>query len=577
MLTGSSDDAAARAAESAEPADLRAAVPDPGAGAAAAASVAVAAGPRMPPGRDALRLRTALLVALAGGLSLAAAFPPAGVWPLAAVGPALLVVALWRRSFRGSMLVGLVFGAAFFLPMLTWMINVAWYVFAALAGGEALIFSVTAVTLRLLLNLRIWPAAVALWWVADEALRNRWPFGGFGWGRLAMSQAGKPTAGWVAIGGVPWLTFLVAAVAATLAWLIINPRPGSGRGLLAWRPRTGPAVALAVALAVTFGGALVPTGQAGAGASTATVAAIQGNVPHASSLAGVLRATTVTANHAAATEHLARQVAAGQRPAPDLVIWPENSTDIDPSLYAPVYQTISAAVQAINRPVLVGAVLDNPVRNAGQLWLPGRGPVAIYVKRKLVPFGEVIPFRGILSRFISLIKYQPRDFTPGGKAVVFRVGKIRLGDVICYEVSFDDLVQSEVSAGANLLAVQTNDASFEVDGQTGETLQQLDMARIRAVEFDRAVVVASTSGVSAIVMPDGSLSQTTGTWVQAELVAKVPLRTYRTLASRVGDWPEYVLTLAALVALAWALAVTVAGRRARERRGTPAAPVTPPA
>jgi apolipoprotein N-acyltransferase len=498
----------------------------------------------MPPGRDALRLRTALAVALAGGLAMAASFPPAGVWPLAVVGPALLVVALWRRSLRGSMLIGLVFGAAFFLPMLTWMINVAWYVFAALAGGEALIFSVTAVTLRLLLNL----------------------FGGFGWGRLAMSQAGTPAAGWVAIGGVPWLTFLVAACAAALAWLIIDPRPGAGRGLRAWRPRVGPAVALAVALAVTLGGALLPADPAGRGASTATVAAIQGNVPHASSLAGLLRATTVTANHAAATEHLARQVAAGQRPAPDLVIWPENSTDIDPLRYAPVYQTISAAVRAINRPVLVGAVLDNPVRNAGQLWLPGRGPVATYVKRKLVPFGEVIPFRGILSRFISLIKYQPRDFSPGDRAVVFRVGRIRLGDVICYEVSFDDLVQSEVSAGANLLAVQTNDASFEVDGQTGETLQQLDMARMRAVEFDRAVVVASTSGVSAIVMPDGSLAQTTGTWVQAELVARVPLRTYRTLASRIGDWPEYVLTLAALLALAWAVVRTVAARRVVVRR-----------
>ena len=146
---------------------------------------------------------------------------------------------------------------------------------------------------------------------------------------------------------------------------------------------------------------------------------------------------------------------------------------------------------------------------------------------------------------------------------MFQVGRIRLGDVICYEVSFDDLVQSEVSAGANLLAVQTNDATFEVDGQTGETLQQLDMARIRAVEYDRAVVVASTSGVSAIVMPDGSLAQTTGTWVQAELVARVPLRTYRTLASRVCDWPEYVLTLAALLALAWAILRTVAARRAQ--------------
>jgi apolipoprotein N-acyltransferase len=594
MLTGSSDDAAAKAAgpanthaagPPAETTDQRGGGPpkataNPQAGGspaesgripaapapAPAAPAGPGAGPRVPAGRDALRTRTALAVALVGGLALAAAFPPAGVWPLAVAGPALLTVALWRRSLRGSLAVGLVFGAAFFLPMLTWMINVAWYVFAALAGGEALIFAVTAVTLRLMLNLRAWPAAVALWWVADEALRNRWPFGGFGWGRLAMSQAGKPAAEWVAFGGVPWLTFLVAACAAALAWLLIDPRrPGRGglRGLRNWRPRIAPAVALATALGVTLGGALLPARPPGRGASTATVAAIQGNVPHASSLAGVLRATTVTANHAEATEKLARQVAAGQRPAPDLVIWPENSTDIDPSLYPPVYGRISAAVRAINRPVLVGAVLDNPVRNAGQLWLPGRGPVATYVKRKLVPFGEVIPFRGILSRFISLIKYQPRDFTPGHRAVVFQVGRIRLGDVICYEVSFDDLVQSEVSLGANLLAVQTNDASFEVDGQTGETLQQLDMARIRAVEFDRTVVVASTSGVSAIVNPDGSLTQVTGTWVQAELDAKVSLRTYRTLASRIGDGPEYVLTLMALAALAWALFRTLAARRGR--------------
>ena len=137
MLTGSSDDAAARAAG---PADGHAAAPVNGsapASASAAAPVAsVATWPRMPPGRDALRLPTALAVALAGGLAMAASFPPAGVWPLAVVGPALLTTALWRRSLRGSMLIGLVFGAAFFLPMLTWMINVAWYVFAALAAAR---------------------------------------------------------------------------------------------------------------------------------------------------------------------------------------------------------------------------------------------------------------------------------------------------------------------------------------------------------------------------------------------------------------------------------------------------------
>ena len=126
------------------------------------------------------------------------------------------------------------------------------------------------------------------------------------------------------------------------------------------------------------------------------------------------------------------------------------------------------------------------------------------MKRQLVPFGEYIPFRGLLSHITSLVALQPENFTAGRRVVVFHVGPIRLGDVICYEVGFDGLVSSEVRAGANLLAVQTNDATFEVDGQLGESLQQLAMARIRAVESDRAVVVASTTGVSAIIAPDGT-------------------------------------------------------------------------
>ena len=136
--------------------------------------------------------------------------------------------------------------------------------------------------------------------------------------------------------------------------------------------------------------------------------------------------------------------------------------------------------------------------------VPGRGPTTLYVKRQLVPFGEYIPFRGLISSFSSLPSLQPENFTPGRKAVVFGVGKIKLGDVICYEVGFDALVRSEVTAGANLLAVQSNDADFEIDGQLGETEQQTAMARIRAVESDRAVVYASTTGESTIIAPDGA-------------------------------------------------------------------------
>jgi apolipoprotein N-acyltransferase len=513
-------------------------------------------------------LRWALPVALAGGLALAAAFPPVGAWLLAIAGPALLTVALWRRSLRASLVVGLVFGAAFFVPLISWLVNVAWYVWAALVVAEMVSFAVLTVGQRLLLRLRAWPVAVAGWWVAAEAVRDRWPYA-FPWGRLAMSQASAPTARWVAIGGAPLLTFLVALAGACLAWLLLGPAqpPASQRQERrpALRCRALPALAFAGAAGLALAGRLLPVDQGIPGGPTATVAAIQGNVPHARNLPDLWRATTVTQYHTEATEELATQVRAGSRPAPDVVIWPENSTDLDPSLNPVIYATIRSAVDAIDRPVLVGAVLQNPLRNAGQLWLPRRGPVAVYVKRQLVPFGEYIPFRGLLSHITSLTALQPVNYTPGHTAVVFRIGKIKLGDVICYEVGFDGLVRSEVTAGANLLAVQSNDADFELDGQLGETEQQVAMARIGAIESDRAVVYASTTGQSAIISPDGSLIARSGTWRRTEPDARVALRTNLTLADRLGGWPEGAISAATAAALAWALA-TAALARMRSRR-----------
>ena len=502
------------------------------------------------PGRPGLRLRWALLTGLAGGAALMAAFPPYGAWPLAAAGPALLVLALRGQSLRGSFAVGTVFGLAFFVPLLSWVVNLAWYAWAALAVSDALIFAVLTVGQRLLLRLRAWPVAVAGWWVAEEALRDRWPWGGFPWGRLVMSQAAAPTARWVSVGGPPLLTFLVALAGGCLAWLVVERR-------------VLPAACFACAAGVALAGAALPVDTSGT--ASATVAAVQGDVPHARNLPALFNDTQITQNHAAATEELAAQVKAGRRARPDLVIWPENSTNLDPFLYPAIYAQVAAAVQAVGRPVLVGEVLQNPLRNVGQLWLPGRGPAGYYVKRQLVPFGEVIPFRGLLSHITSLTALQPVNFTAGSRAVVFRVGRIRLGDVICYEVGFDGLVRSEVAAGANLLSVQTNDATFEVDGQTGESLQQLAMARIRAIEFDRSVVVASTTGVSAIIAPDGRLIASSGTWQRALLEARVPLLTGRTLAERVGGWPEYVITALTVLALIAAAAGAVGERRSRAR------------
>lgn len=546
-------------------------------------SVAAADGPaekRRPASRPPLRLRWALLTAPASGLLLAAAFAPAGAWPLAVVSPALLVVALSGRTLRAAFAVGLAFGIAFFFPLLAWVVNLAWFAWVALAIASALIFAVFAVAQRLLLNLRGWPLAVAGWWVAAEAFRDRWPWGGFPWGRLAMSQAGLPTQGWAAIGGPPALSFVVALTGALLAWLLLTVLAGAGpagpdvadgtRTAGRWR-RTGvAAAAFAATAAASCLPALLPLDPVPAGAKTAVVAAIQGNVPRARSLEAQLDEEQVTLNHASATEKLAADVAAGKLPRPDLVVWPENSTDIDYTQDAQIYQEIAGAAGAIGRPVLVGAVLQYPERNAGVLWLPGKGPTSMYVKRRLVPFGEYIPFRSLISKVTSLTQLQPQDFTPGHQTVTFGVGQIRLGDVICYEVAFDDLVRSEVTAGANVLAVQSNDATFEREGPiTEESGQQLAMARLRAVEFDRAVVYASTTGYSAIIAPNGQVITRSGLWQQAELEARVPLLTASTLATRLGAWPEWAIVAATTLALGLAAArAGAAWRRERRPRST---------
>jgi apolipoprotein N-acyltransferase len=372
-----------------------------------------------------------------------------------------------------------------------------------------------------------------------------------------MSQSVAPDVRWVAVGGAPLLSFLVALTGAmaarwVLAWLDAG---GSWRSRASW----GSGLAVVVTAGLVLAGGLLPVDPTG-GAPTATVAAIQGNVPRARNLPQLLNDSQVTQNHVAATLKLAAEVKAGRLPAPDVVIWPENATSLDPREYPLLSAELAGAAATAGKPILIGEVLDNPRRNVGQLWVPGVGPTAAYVKRQLVPFGEYIPFRGLISSFSSLPSLQPIDFTAGRDPVVFDVGKIRLGDVICYEVAFDDLVRSEVNAGANLIALQSNDADFELDGQLGETEQQTAMARIRAIESDRAVVYASTTGESTIIAPSGAIIEQSKVWSQAILDARVPLVSYRTLADRVGAWPEYVLILVTVLALGFAV-VTLRRRR----------------
>jgi apolipoprotein N-acyltransferase len=291
------------------------------------------------------------------------------------------------------------------------------------------------------------------------------------------------------------------------------------------------------------------------GGPVVSVAVVQGNVP-GSGVDALGEARTVTRNHLAATEELAEQIESGQVQPVDLVIWPENSTDIDPFRDADTREVIEQAVDAVGVPILVGAILDGPGedhrRTAGVLWAPDSGPDLdqVYVKRHPVPFGEYIPFRDQLLPLIGRLEQVGRDTFAGDQPGRIVADDLTLGDVICFEIAYDDIVRDVVDSGAEVLVVQTNNATFSGSAQPA---QQFDISRLRAIETGRSVVIASTNGISAVIRPDGSVVDQTAVGTQEVLTASVERTTDRTMASRLGSWPEWTLAALGLIGLGAAL------------------------
>ena len=514
------------------------------------------------PARRDLALRVAGSVG--GGLLLVSSFPPYDVVWLAPPALALLTLSWHGVRARRGLWLGYLAGLAFLLWHLAWMRVIGDDAWLLLVGVFALCIGLVGAGVAATSRLRVWPLAVPLMWVLSEALRDRVPLGGFPWGRLAFGQTATSLTPYAALGGAPAVTFAVSLLGALLAFAWLERR----------RPRAAVAALVGVALVSTLGG-LVPLPTEGEGLGrpdTVTAAVVQGNVPEAGLGAFDTRAA-VLENHVRETERLAADIAAGKVPQPDVVIWPENSTDIDPFVDASAHAQIQQAVDAVGVPVLVGAVVNAPtdadrIWNVGIVWMPtssgAPGPGDYYVKQHPVPFGEWIPGRAVLSRLISRFDRIPRDFAAGEHTGVLQLGPARIGDLICFEVAYDELGRAAVRGdgvtgdlaglGARVITVQTNNATY---GWTGQPEQQMAMSRLRAVEHGRAVLIAATSGISAIIRPDGSVSQSLPEFTAGYLVEKVPLRDTLTVADRVGAVPELLACLAAVVLLA----VAAFGRR----------------
>ncbi len=510
-----------------------------------------------------------LLLAVAGGACVGLSFQPYALWPLLFLGVAALTVAAYGARPRRAFGLGFVFGVVMLTLTIGWIHVLGLPVAIVLVAFEALFFALLGLGLSLITRLRWWPVGAAAAWVLVEYGYSRIPFGGFGWTRIGYAVVDTPLAGFLPFVGVAGVSFLAAATAQLLAWLVVRPRRRRARSGLGLPARIGIAV---LAWVVVFGAGLPLRGwqPTATGQGSVNVAIVQGNVP-GRGIEALGRARTVTVNHLSQTADLVTQVRLGRQPQPDFILWPENSTDIDPTLDAQTRIVVNAAAAIAGVPVMVGAVMEGPGRDERQTsalwWQPDGAVAARYDKRNLVPFGEWIPFRDQLLPLLPILKLVGAQSIPGTRPGVLRVPlqtstgrqQVGVGDVICFELAYDATVHQAITSGAQLMMVQSNNATY---GGTGQIEQQFAITRARAMETRRDFAVATTNSVSGFIHADGQVVWRSDQFTHTDQVVTMPLQNAITPAVRYGGWIDAALAvLAGLFVLAGAFVPGRAGRR----------------
>jgi apolipoprotein N-acyltransferase len=480
--------------------------------------------------RPVLPLWAAILVALGAGPIMAAGFPGLDLWPLTFVGIALVLTTLIGRRSGSALLVGFIAGLSFYLIHIQWAsLFLGLLPMSALSVLESLFFAVGAVAISLAYRWAPWvwpgrlgrlgllPVIVAGLWTAREAIASVWPYGGFAWGRAALSQSQSPINGlfgWLGVSGVSFVMVFVIALA--IEAVRFTGMRKLARVTLAW-----------AAIALIF---LIPAWPVHTD-GTIRVAAVQGN-----GKAGYFDKRQQGDLLNAQLEATLPLI--GKKPV-DVVLWPESGTDIDPlesDYAASVFDFVSTVMHA---PLVSGAITTKGklIYNSSLLWEAGKGAVDVYNKRHPVPFGEYVPDRAFWRPFApNLIDLVRRGYTPGTTDAVFNINGIIAGINICFDISDDELLSESVRDGAQVIFAQSNNADF---GRTDESVQQLAIARVRAIELGRSVVNISTVGTSAIILADGSTLDQLTWFKPGTMVDDVPTSSSATpalLISRQIEW-----------------------------------------
>lgn len=437
-------------------------------------------------------------IAVGGGLLMAAAFPPYWAWPLGIVSVGVLAAVVPQASrLRGALGLGLAYALGLLVPGIWWQLALLPAAFFGLLFIESLYYVAGAGLMWAVRHARWRPLWFAGIYLLVEYVFSRFPFGGFPWLRLGYPLLDSPLAGFLPLGGIGLTSFLGALIGTLGAELVLRRTPRLA------------VVAVASTLVIAGIGAWGASWRPVEPATPATVNVgyVQGGV-NGGGIYGLGEVRTTTRAHLTENKNLAARVQAGELPKPDLIVMPENTTDMDPLLDPETRTMVDRMVSDAGVPVLVGVPqsIDENNRKTMSLWWTRNGPTAEYQKTHLVPFGEWVPFREIFQPIVPELAYVGAQTQPGTEPNVVRGvlndgTPLNVGVAICYDVVYPETVAWGVREGAEIMVVQSNNAMF---AGTAQLEQQFLMTRARAAELRRPILVVTVSGTSGYIEADGS-------------------------------------------------------------------------
>ena len=518
------------------------------------------------------------IIAAIAGLALYASFPPVGWWWLSVPAFALFVSRIDEARAPRALTVTFVFGMSFWVPLINWIplaigTTPPWFVLALVQTFFFMGWVVFARWTQLWRWARgplVQAFLFALTWAGVDAARSSWPWSGFPWGSVALPQVDSPLGHLAPYGG----TTLITAAVVFLAVLVRRAFAARDAAVVREHWFSRPALAVIVAAVHVAPLAISLPNQAENG--MLRVGVVQGDIalPGAEAYS---REGEVTDNNVRASLELASSPQVIDRPI-DIALWGEGSVDRDPLAFPAIGQAVDSAATALDAPILIGYTNLNErdhVKNWLALWEPGTGmdEAARYSKHVPVPFGEFIPFRDFIASFATEVAQSSRDMEAGDEPALMTIEardgrSVPLAVGICFEAAYPLVIGDGVARGGQAIIVPSNNYHFR---SSGESAQQGQLLRMRAMEYSRSAVQASTTGHSYVIRPDGSILESTGTEQAATLAADIPLRSSLTVTARVGErLPGAVMAVTFLISVLAFVTVIGQGIRgsARARRAS---------